>query len=76
LRAARGLRDINRETAPAQVEAHVAIETDGHVGEVTFSPELKDKAGVCLAHALGALQFRKHPTEGLKVTVPLKLQVL
>jgi hypothetical protein len=73
---ARCLRDIDRKDAPKEVAAHVAIETDGSVGEVTFEPPLTGSAGACLSKALSALHFRKHPIEGLKVTVPLKLQVL
>jgi serine/threonine protein kinase len=73
---ARCLRDIDRKDAPKEVAAHVAIETDGSVGEVTFEPPLTGSAGACVSKALIALHFRKHPIEGLKVTVPLKLQVL
>ncbi len=73
---ARCLRSIDRKDAPAQVAAHVAIATDGSVSGVTFEPALTGPAGACLTKALTALHFRKHPIEGLKVTVPLKLQVL
>lgn len=73
---ARCLRDIDPKTAPKSVAAHVAIDTGGAVSGVTFEPALPNETGACLTRALKALHFRKHPTEGLKITVPLTLQVL
>lgn len=73
---ARCLNQIDRKSAPTQVAAHIAIGTAGHVDEVTFTPELTGPAHTCLQTALMALRFRKHPVEGLKVTIPLKIQVL
>lgn len=72
----RCLRDLPAKDRPAQVAAKVTIETSGAVSEVALNPPLPEPQGGCLRAALGSLHFRRHPTEGLEVTIPLRLQAL
>lgn len=70
------LRDVTAKDAPAKLEAHITIETTGRVSQVEFTPPLTGTSDKCLSHSLMAMRFRRHPVDGLKVTIPLKIQVL
>lgn len=70
----RCLRELTGKDRPAQVAAKVTIETSGEVSGVVLTPALPEPQAECLRAALQALHFRRHPTEGLEVTIPLRLQ--
>jgi hypothetical protein len=70
------LRNVDAKTAPSKLEAHITIETTGHVSVVEFTPALDKANDACLSHSLKAMRFRRHPVDGLKVTIPLKIQML
>lgn len=70
----RCLRAMGAADRPAQVAAKVTIETSGQISEVHLDPKLPDPHGPCLEKAMRAIHLRRHPTEGLEVTIPLRLQ--
>ena len=71
------LKDLDTTRAPSKVDARIAIDMSGRVTSVEFNPPL-EKAAVdqCLSRSLKSMHFRKHPSRDLKVTIPLKIQVM
>jgi hypothetical protein len=70
------LRSFDVKTMPPKLEAHITIETTGEVSQVDLTPALDKANEACLTHSLKAMRFRRHPVDGLKVTIPLKIQML
>jgi serine/threonine protein kinase len=71
------LSDINMSTAPSKVDAQITIDVTGAVSMVRITPAVgQPPVDRCLAKALKAMRFHRHPPPDLKVTIPLKIQVL
>jgi hypothetical protein len=73
---AKCLQKADAASAPPKVDAIVGIEPTGRVSKVSLSPAIGNAdAEDCLARALKAMRFRKHPDRGFQVTIPLMIEV-
>jgi hypothetical protein len=71
------LSDINMSTAPSKVDAQITIDARGEVSAVRITPAVGQPAvDRCLSKSLKSMRFHRHPPPDLKVTIPLKIQVL
>ena len=71
------LSDIDISTAPSKVDAQITIDVTGAVSTVRITPAVgQPPVDRCLNKALKSMRFHRHPPPDLKVTIPLKIQVL
>jgi len=65
------------QNIPPQIAATLTILTSGQVGDVVVKPPLSDSAAQsCLVRALKKMRFRKHPTKGFEVGIPLRFEAM
>ena len=74
---AKCLEGFPTPNAPAKLDAHITIDTDGRVTAVDLVPAVvHDAVRTCLVDSLRKVRFRRQPVQGFRVTIPLQIQVL